>query len=66
MTWSTADAGSTISRADAITAIKDKAVEQGIRGKFKVTYDGAEVDASELPDQVDMGKVRVSEVLTQA
>lgn len=56
-----------VARAEAEPRIKALAVEQGIDGTFKVFYDGAMISSpSQLPEQVDMTKVRVSEVMNQA
>jgi len=54
-------------RADAIKAITAKAIAQGLKGTFKVLYEGNIVaDPSNLPDQVDMDEVQVSAVMDQA
>ena len=64
MVW---NANTTISRDEARPQIEEMAREQGIAGAFKVFYDG-ELCAtpSDLPEQIDMNKVRVSAVLDQA
>lgn len=59
--------GSLVPRAQAIEQITKKAVDQGLKGTFKVLYNGTIVaDPSNLPEQVDMSKVQVSAVLDQA
>lgn len=64
--WNTAD-DNLMDRDAAIAAIKDKAEAEGIHGSFKVFYDGELiVDPSDLPNRVDIRKVRVSAVLDQA
>jgi hypothetical protein len=66
MNWDTS-ANNTISRAEAQVEIVAKAQNEGINGAFKVFYDGElVVTPSDLPEQVDMNKVRVSAVLDQA
>jgi hypothetical protein len=61
------EVGTTLSREQAINAIKEKAKAQGYNKTFKVTYDGRQVEApSDLPDQVDMSKVIISSVLNNA
>jgi hypothetical protein len=69
MTWdtneNTAEEIVTISRADAIVAIKKMAKDNGYN-KFRVTYEGDEIEASDLPDDVDMSKVRISAMLNNA
>lgn len=65
--WDTASNSNLVPRADAEGKIKQLAVDQGIDGTFKVFYDGAMISSpSQLPEQVDMSKVRVSEVMNQA
>lgn len=54
-------------RAEAIGKITELATSKGLKGTFKVLYNGSVVaDPSNLPDQVDMSKVQVSAVLDQA
>ena len=61
------ESSSTISRADAVKQITELALEQGLKGTFKVFYDGSIIaDPSNLPDQVDMDKVEISAVMDQA
>lgn len=58
---------STVSREEAIAKTQAMANEQGIRGAFKVFYDGNIIaNPSDLPEHVDMTKVKVSNVLDQA
>jgi hypothetical protein len=67
MAWDTANGGNLVPRAEAEPKIKALALAQGIDGTFKVFYDGAMISTpSQLPEQVDMSKVRVSEVMNQA
>ena len=57
----------TISREEALPQIAQKAKDSGIKGPFKVYYNGAQVPTTEdLPERVDMSKVRVSAVADQA
>jgi len=57
----------TVSRTEAITQIKAKAVAQGYTGGFKVTYDGKEIDTpNDLPVDVDMTKVCIASKLNNA
>ena len=56
-----------LSKADAQEAIYKMAEEQGLKDTFKVFYDGKLIeDPANLPDRVDMNKVKVSELLHQA
>ena len=57
-----------ISREEAVRKIFDNAREQGIAsGTFKVYYGDNQVVAPEdLPQMVDMTKVRISQVLDNA
>lgn len=56
-----------VSRADSQAKIVAKAKEAGIKGAFKVYYDGRSVASpSDLPETVDMRLVKVSEVYDQA
>jgi len=65
MVWETGSA--LIPKADAITAIQKMAKDQGLKGTFKVFYEGNIVaDPNNLPDQVNMEEVEVSAVLDQA
>jgi len=60
-------AAETISRDEAISRIEGMAKEQGINGPFKVFHKGQLIDTpSTLPDQVDMGDIRVSATMNQA
>ncbi len=68
MTW---DQNSTVSpaltRDEAIAKIKVIAREQGYTGGFKVTYEGNEIiTPNDLPNAVDMTKVKVSSKLNNA
>jgi hypothetical protein len=59
--------GNTVTKAEAKDKIMALANEQGLSGAFKVFYDGNIVsDPNDLPESVDMDKVRVSAVLDQA
>lgn len=64
MTWNTDDAPTNmLPKADAIKRIVERAEEDGIKGDFKVYYDGALIaDPNNLPDSVDIDKVSVSTV----
>lgn len=65
--WNTETPVTTIPRAQAEAKIKELAVEQGIDGTFKVFYNDQMISSpSQLPEQVDMNLVRVSEVMNQA
>lgn len=56
-----------LSRAEAQTAIADKAREEGISGSFKVYYNGALVSSpNDLPESVNMDFVRVSAMFDNA
>lgn len=64
MVW---NADNTISRDAAKTEISNMAKDEGIKGAFKVFYDGNLIATpNDLPEQVDMDKVSVSAVLDQA
>ena len=66
MNWNNAN-DNTISKDEAKTRIDALASDEGIRGAFKVFYDGTlMVTPEDLPERVDMSKVRVSAVLDQA
>lgn len=66
MTWNTTPSG-TVTRAEAIARITEMAKEDGITGSFKVYYDNALIaNPNDLPEQVDLGKIRVSAVLDNA
>lgn len=66
--WNTGDAQpTTVSRDEAKKKIIELAKAEGYDGAFKVFYDGAMIaDPNNLPEQVDMTKITVSEVLDQA
>lgn len=56
-----------VEREAAEAKIAEMARTKGIKGTFKVFYDGEIVaDPTDLPDMVDMTKVKVSAVLDQA
>lgn len=56
-----------VTRAEAVVKIQEKAKAEGLTGAFKVFYDGSLVaGASDLPEMVDMTKVRVSAKLDNA
>lgn len=56
-----------VARDVAKARIIEMAKEQGYTGAFKVFYNGTMVtDPSNLPDQVDLAQITVSEVLDQA
>lgn len=56
-----------VPREEAEAKIAQLAKDKGIKGSFKVFYDGSIVeDPSDLPEQVDMTKVKVSATLDQA
>lgn len=56
-----------VAREVAEGKIGELAKSKGIKGSFKVFYDGDIVeDPSNLPDMVDMTKVKVSATLDQA
>lgn len=59
--------GSTVPRDEAQAKIEKMAADQGIKGPFKVFYNNEIVtDPEDLPEQVDMSKVKVSAVMNQA
>ena len=65
MVWETGSA--LIPKADAIAAIQKMAKDQGLKGTFKVFYEGNIItDPTTLPEQVNMAEVEVSAVLDQA
>lgn len=56
-----------VSREAAEGKIGELAKSKGIKGSFKVFYNGSIVeDPTDLPDMVDMTKVKVSATLDQA
>lgn len=56
-----------VPKEQATSKIIELANAQGLKGAFKVFYEGDIVsDPSDLPDQVDMSKIKVSAVLDQA
>lgn len=56
-----------VTRAVAIEKITALAKEKGYKGAFKVLYNGSIIaDPSELPESVDMSKVKIANVLDQA
>lgn len=61
------ESNSLVPRSEAIGKITQMAIDEGLKGTFKVLYNGSVVaDPSNLPEQVDMSKVQVSAVLDQA
>lgn len=68
MTWNANTPNNNlVSRDVAKTRIIAMAQEEGYTGAFKVFNDGVLVaDPSTLPEQVDMSKITLSEVLDQA
>lgn len=65
MTWNANE--NLVARAEAEGKIGELARSKGIKGSFKVFYDGSLIeDPTDLPDQVDMTKVKVSATLDQA
>lgn len=59
--------GNLVPRAEAIDKITKLAKDKGYKGTFKVLYNNEVIaDPSDLPEQVDMSKVKVSAVLDQA
>lgn len=63
--WNTNDG--LVSREEAQPKIQELATKQGIRGTFKVFYDGQIVaNPTDLPERVDMKLVKVSAVMDQA
>jgi len=63
--WNATPTG--VSRDEAKTKIVEIAKTKGIRGAFKVYYEGhLMVSGDDLPDTVDMSKVEVSAVADQA
>lgn len=62
-----ASSSTTVTRDVAKARIIEMAKEEGYTGAFKVFYEGTMVtDPSNLPEQVDLSKITVSEVLDQA
>ncbi len=65
MVWNSNDGN--VTKAEAKSLIVGMAKDDGIKGAFKVFYDGALMTTpDDLPDSVDMAKVTVSAVLDQA
>lgn len=65
MVWETNE--NEVTKEEAKNQIVTMAKDQGIKGAFKVFYDNALMSTpDDLPDMVDMTKVRVSAVLDQA
>jgi hypothetical protein len=59
--------GSIVPKEQAQTKIIELAKSKGLSGAFKVFYDNNLVDDPDnLPESVDMNKVKVSAVLNQA
>lgn len=66
MSWNTNETG-TVSRAEAINKITEMAKDDGITGSFKVYYkDQLIANPNDLPEQVELGSIRVSAVLDNA
>ena len=66
MVWNPANENM-VPRAEAESKIGALAKSKGIKGSFKVFYNGTIVeDPTDLPDQVDMTLVKVSATLDQA
>ena len=66
MTWNTEPTG-TVARAVAIERITEMAKDDGITGSFKVYYNDALIaNPNDLPEQVELSKIRVSAVLDNA
>ena len=64
MNW---NVDNTVSKEEAQGETEDMAREQGIKGAFKVFYDGSMISTpTDLPERVDMSKVSISAVLDQA
>lgn len=64
--WDTSDSNM-VSKDEAKENIVNMAKDDGISGAFKVFYDGQLIaNPDDLPERVDMDKVRVSAVLDQA
>lgn len=64
MVW---NSDNTISRDEAKSKISEMAREQGIKGAFKVFYNGdLMATPNDLPERVELEKVSVSAVLDQA
>ena len=67
MTWQAPNESTLVSKAEAKRKILELASDEGMKGAFKVFYDNQVISTpDDLPDSVDMSKVRVSEVLDQA
>jgi hypothetical protein len=65
--WDNSQNNNIVTRDQARTKIMEKAREEGYDGAFKVFYEGKMIaDPANLPEQVDMSKITVSEVLDQA
>lgn len=66
MTWNVPNSNM-IPKAEAIQKITEKAYAEGIRNSFKVFYEDRQiVTENDLPEFVDMSKVRVSQTLNNA
>jgi hypothetical protein len=65
--WNRSQDDGTVSRAEAVEYIENRANEQGIGQGFKVYYNDQEIhDETELPDRVVLANLRVSASLNQA
>jgi hypothetical protein len=57
----------TVTREQAIEKIKQLAKDQGYTGGFSVKYDGEDIeDPADLPEAVDMTKIKVTSKLNNA
>lgn len=67
MTWDESSNITLVTREVAIAKIKEMAKAQGYTGGFKVVYDDSEIETpNQLPDAVDMSKVKVASKLNNA
>lgn len=65
--WNTSGSDNTVSREDAIKKVQEMAKDQGIRGSFKVFFEDRLIpNPNDLPERVDMSKVKVSATLDNA
>ncbi len=67
MTWDQESNITLVTREVAIGKIKELAKQQGYTAGFKVEYDGSEIETpNQLPDAVDMTKVKIGSKLNNA